>query len=402
LAAPRGSPATPESRAGSRREPVATAGGLDRRAFVRAGSAVLAAPLLASIDGGARPTQRVLLVAFAGGVRSREVLGTPANVPNLMRIARGGVTLTDVRAENVGHYGATLSLFTGNVEALGIRDNERGTNPTLFEYLRKDHGLAAGDVWVSSASGVQGSLFAHSVHADYGKAWAAEVVDGDGLFNAELRSLLSSLGRFKPDSAADEARLARLRAAIGRGVPGVRPKLLDGERQRRIERVILGELAGANADLTGPGAPDAKAIRVAASLLRVFRPRILCITLQSHDVAHDSFNGYVEVIRRNDAELGKLWDAVLADEELASSTAIVVVPEFGRDADLNQRNGLDHGDGSDDLHKVFVIAAGPEMKHGVVSRKPARTIDVCPTVLAMLGAKPPAHSRARALRELLG
>ena len=32
-------------------------------------------------------TERVIIIAFAGGVRSKEVLETPENVPNLTRIA---------------------------------------------------------------------------------------------------------------------------------------------------------------------------------------------------------------------------------------------------------------------------------------------------------------------------
>src|SRR5262245_38058837 len=59
---------------------------------------------------------RVLFIAFAGGVRSKEVIGNPTNVPNLMRIAARGCVLPNMAASNVGHFGATLSLFTGNTE----------------------------------------------------------------------------------------------------------------------------------------------------------------------------------------------------------------------------------------------------------------------------------------------
>ena len=142
--------------------------------------------------GAPGKTQRVVLVAFAGGVRSKEVLGTPENVPNLMRIAKGGVTMPNVRARNVGHYGAALSIFTGNVEIMGIRDNQHGLNPTLFEYLRKDGGLASGDVWLSCSGGAQSRLFAHSDHPDYGADFAANVLDGDGIFNVEFKKVLDS------------------------------------------------------------------------------------------------------------------------------------------------------------------------------------------------------------------
>jgi predicted AlkP superfamily phosphohydrolase/phosphomutase len=66
-----------------------------------------------------------------------------------------------------------------------------------------------------------------------------------------------------------------------------------------------------------------------------------------------------------------------------------VLPEFGRDQDLNQRNGLDHGDGSDCQRKVFLVAAGPDFARGKVKRTECATYDVCPTVLKLFGQPVP-------------
>jgi len=368
-----------------------------RRDLLRRGAALATVPLLRHAAGPR--IERVVLIAFAGGVRSKEVLGTPQNVPNLMRIARAGVTFPKVRCANVGHYGATLSIFTGNVEALGIRDSERTTNPTVFEILRKDAGFAAGDVWLSTSNGAQGRLFAHGDSSDYGPAFGAQVFDSEGLFNVEFKRLLDSFGRPRADTDPEREQLDRLANALSADQASATEGASAG-RQREVERFILDELNGANTALTGPGAGDAKAIRVGASLLRAFRPRLLGITLQNHDVAHGSFNAYVEVIRRNDEELGKLWDLISRDASLRDSTALLVLPEFGRDQNLNQRNGLDHGDSSADMEQVFLIAAGPQLPRDKVVSKEVRTIDVCPTVLGLLGCKVPAAMRARPIREL--
>ena len=109
--------------------------------------------------------------------------------------------------------------------------------------------------------------------------------------------------------------------------------------------------------------------------------------LQNADVAHGSFNGYAEVVRRNDAAIGELWQAVQQDPELADSTSFFIVPEFGRDTDLNARRGLDHGDGSEDLNYVTILAWGPDFKKGVVNKDTVRTIDVTPTICGMFGAE---------------
>ncbi len=379
-----------------------------RRDFLKTGSLAAGAAALPgrTLDALARlggpKTEHVVLVAFAGGVRQKEVIGTPENVPNLMRIASAGCVFPRVHCENVGHYGAALSIFTGNVEVMGIRENERGLDPTLFEFLRKDAGLGPTDVWLSTSSGAQGRLFAHSDHPSYGAEFAANVLDGDGLFNVEFKRVLDSFGKPREDTPHDRDVVARIGAALDEQalVTGTDRKRPDTAQVQRVAGFILDELTGKTSRITGPGAGDAKAIRVGLNLLRVFKPRLLGIALQNHDIAHGSFNGYVEVIRRNDAELGKLWDAIQQDDDLRDKTAVLVLPEFGRDKNLNERNGLDHGDSSDELHEVFLIAAGPDFKSGKVIRSEIRTIDVCPTVWRLFSRRPLSHVTGRTIDDL--
>jgi hypothetical protein len=319
---------------------------------------------------------------MAGGVRTRETLGTPDNVPNLMRIAQQGVVYPRTRATNLGHFGSTLSIFTGISEARGIRDNTRGTDPTLFEYVRKDLGLPASEVWVSTSGGVQEANVSYSLHPDYGARYGANTLDGNGLFNAEFKHLLDTYGRPKEMDPAELALLDRMRNSMGR--PGENHE--DADAAARVERFLLDELRRGTQDIKGLGEADAKAFRVARNLLAVFRPRFLAIVVRDADQAHGSYNNYVQVLRRNDEMLGELWDAVQRDRELADSTAMFLLPEFGRDADLNSRRGLDHGDGSDDLNYVTLVCTGPDFRRGEIVQEEVRTIDVCNTACALMGA----------------
>lgn len=362
---------------------------LDRRAFLAGAalgtaSAALGRSAHGSLPVPLRETKRILLVSFSGGVRSRETFGTPANVPNLMRLAAEGVAYPRTRVSNLGHFGATLSIFTGISEARGIRDNTRGTDPTLFEYLRKDLGLSSGDVWLSTSGGAQESNISYSLHPDFGARYGANSVDGDGIFNAEFKGILDAYGRPREMPAEEAALLERMRGSIGGDERG---NAEEAQTAARIERFLLDELKRGTQDLNGIGASDAKALKVARNLMAVFRPRFLSVVLRDADVAHSSFNNYVQVIRRNDQMLGELLDALRRDRELAESTSIVVVPEFGRDADLNSRRGLDHGDGSDDFKYVTMVCAGPDIRRGEVVNEEVRTIDVCPTVCELLGAE---------------
>ncbi|HED66261.1 MAG TPA: hypothetical protein ENJ09_11975 [Planctomycetes bacterium] len=372
----------------------------DRRSLLRLGAgAALLAPLprIWTPRPGPGKTRRVILVAFAGGVRTRETLGTPGNVPNLMRMAREGVVFPRVRTENLGHFGAAMTLFTGISEARGIRDNARGGDPTVFEYVRKELGWPADQVWISTSGGAQQANYSYSLHPDYGEAYGANTLDGDGVFNAEFRSIVDAYGKPKELSPREAELLARMRAALLAGREEDSQE--DAASFARVESFLFDELRNGTADLRGAGAADAKALRVARNLMAVFRPGLLGVVLQRADVAHGSYNAYVEVIRRNDAMLGELFDAVRKDPELADSTAIFVVPEFGRDKDLNVRRGLDHGDGSDDLRRVAMVAWGPDFRRGAEVLEDVRSIDLCPTVCELLGARA-RHSRGRRLRQL--
>ena len=143
------------------------------------------------------------------------------------------------------------------------------------------------------------------------------------------------------------------------------------------------------------------ALRVARNVVALFRPKLVGVVLRQADVAHGSYNAYVEVIRKNDQALGELWQTVRSDPELADSTAIVVLPEFGRDADLNARRGLDHGDGSDDLNYVATVCWGPDFKRGEIVNQEVHTADVCSTVCSLLGARA-RHGRGKRLPRLMG
>src|SRR6186713_1396071 len=149
----------------------------------------LAAPLLRPLPlsplPGATKTRHVVLVVFGGGVRSRETIEAPDNVPNLMRIAGEGVLYPATRVVNNGHYGAAMSIFTGVSESYGIRENERPGRPTLFEHLRRD----------------------------------ASLIGGEGVFNAEFKAVVAGeKGLAEPDPR-QEALLARMRAAIDTPLP---------------------------------------------------------------------------------------------------------------------------------------------------------------------------------------
>ena len=380
-------------RALERRDVEASRAGATRRGFLQGAAAAGAGLWLAGSAWSRTPAQapatekkpgRVVLVAFAGGVRTKETFGKPENVPNLKRISEQGVLYTRARSANLGHYGAALSIFTGVAEQRGIRENARGDQPTVFELVRKELALPASEVWITTAGGAQQVNYSHSTHAEYGARYGATTLDGDGVFNREFRGLLERYGRPRDWSADEKAALSKVRRALGGGTAEAEQRLANSER---VEQWILSELSRGTAELTGANAADAKALRLARNLVTLFKPRLTAVVLQEADMAHGNYGGYVEVVRRNDAAIGELWTAIQSDRELAATTTLVVLPEFGRDRDLNSRRGLDHGDGSDDLNYVTCLCAGPGLRRGLVVKDETSVVDVAPSVCDMLGAK---------------
>jgi len=377
-----------------------------RRDFIRhaagAGGLLVANPMLGSGLASTRfskgKTRHIILIAFAGGVRTKETFGRESNIPQLKALADEGVLYTRVRTSNLGHFGAGLSIFTGVATQRGIRENSPGSAPTVFEYLRKGLELPAGEVWITTSGGAQQVNYASSLHPDYGPKYAATTLDGDGIFNDEFKRLIGGYGLPKEFGAGEQRVLGSLRGVLAGSSESLQSEL---DSAARVESYIMQELARGATDVSGSNAADIKALNLARNLLSVFRPTVVGVVLQDPDVAHRSFNGYVEVIRRNDAAVGEIVRVVREDPVLADSTAIVVLPEFGRDRDLNMRRGLDHGDDSEDLNFVTCTAWGPDFGRGRVINEDVRTIDIAPSLCQLMGVSAP-QARGHKLPGLLG
>ena len=108
--------------------------------------------------------------------------------------------------------------------------------------------------------------------------------------------------------------------------------------------------------------------------------------------------GALHVAEEQVGEYG--YKSVKEDPELAESTAIFVLPEFGRNKNLNSRRGLDHGDGSDDLRYVSGVVWGPGFAKGRVVKDDVRTIDAMYSACDALGAAP-ALAKGQKLKRLL-
>jgi len=136
------------------------------------------------------------------------------------------------------------------------------------------------------------------------------------------------------------------------------------------------------------GSPDELSIYIAGHLMRQLAPTMLWITLHDIDVAHSgAFSLYVDAIRRSDRLCSQLWDAIQREPEYAGKTAMLILPDFGRDSDTDPGgNGFQHHRTGDTLSRTtWMLALGPGIRQHVVVDRAVESIDVVPTLGSLLG-----------------
>jgi hypothetical protein len=149
--------------------------------------------------------------------------------------------------------------------------------------------------------------------------------------------------------------------------------------------------------------PDELSVYIAKRLMRLQAPSLLWVTMHDIDIAHSgAYSLYVEGIRRTDRLCAELWNAAQSEPEYAGNTTLMILPDFGRDADEDSGgNGFQHHRTGDAASRTtWMMALGAGTRAGVVYDHPVQSIDIVPSLGAMLGFSP-AQSQGKAIRELL-
>jgi hypothetical protein len=367
---------------GSPRE-VADAISHSRRNFLRsltgAGAATAIfgnSPLTARVTPQAR---KAVVVTFGGGARDDETFHPDGleNIPNLLHQLLPQATFFTrvVNRGILGHYVATASIVTGVYETFNNFAAVPPGNPTVFEYFRKDLKRPATDCWVVAPSNGFAKI-GESGHRSFGPGVGAGVILPKRLLSAALTA------------RSDGERYKHL-LLDNYETPLYAPTLTG----RQIE---LGQMAGllklsvddfAN-HARSLASPDELSVYIARHLMRQFSPSLLWVTLHDIDVAHSgTFSLYIDGIKRCDRLCAELWQAIQKDPEYANKTTMFILPDFGRDSDIDSGgNGFQHHRTGDQMSRTtWMIALGPGIRENVVVDRPIESIDLVPTLGSLLG-----------------
>ena len=360
-------------------------------------------PWLSAAERAHKAGQKVIIVTFGGGVRYTETFGPEGlrNIPHLVELRRQGHffrTCTNNGA--LSHFNSTASLVTGNWQRVDDFGFQPPSTPTIFEYYRKQARATPMDAWVI-ATNKSFAQMGWGADRDWGLPYGANVVLPKQLLLEAIGDVVKQ--NISQGVANREVVLQQLESILAEGYEGVGWTIFKGGRE--LDRTVRASLMRALAEfINGPEAPtsgDELTFFIAREVMREFAPSLLLVNFWDMDVAHwGSYSLYLQAITRTDRVTGMLWDEVQDNPKYKDKTTVLIVPELGRDGDLEGSNGfLNHRTGDASCRNVWLLALGAGVPVGETER-PVLHVDVAATAAELLGARTSAIT-GKPLKEIL-
>jgi hypothetical protein len=356
---------------------------LSRRNFLRSvtGAGSAAALFGPSVLRAMAPpkNRKAVVVTFGGGARDDETFMPDGqeNIPHLLNELMPQATfLTNVVNQGIlGHYVATASICTGVYETFNNFAAVSPNNPTVFEYFRKDLKRPATDAWVVAPSNGFARI-GESANKLYGPGLGAGVILPKRLLSAAL------------SSSADGARyqhLLRDNYETPLYAPALAGHQIELDQMAEVLKLSVDDFAMHARSLASP---DELSVYIAKQLMRQLSPSLLWVTLHDIDVAHSgTFSLYLDGIKRSDRLCAELWQTIQKDPEYANKTTMFILPDFGRDSDIESGgNGFQHHRTGDALSRTtWMMVLGPDVKQNAVVDRRVESTDLIPTLGAYFG-----------------
>jgi hypothetical protein len=368
---------------------------LSRREFLRgATGAALGSTMLSAspfvYGEGPRRKRKVIVITFGGGARDQETFAPEGqhNIPHLLNeLAPQSSFFTHVTNRGIlGHYVATASLATGVYETLNNFAAVPPDHPTVFEYFRKDLRRPASDAWVVAPSNGFNRI-GESDCRSYGLG--AAVILPKHLLKAASAGSGLNLNHLLLDNYEN---------------PLYTPTLEGGDFElRQLDQILRLSVADFMAHARTLSSPDELSVYIAKRLMREESPSLLWITMHDMDIAHSgAYSLYLDGIRRTDRLCSEIWSAVQSEPEYKDNTTLFILPDFGRDSDYDAGgNGFQHHRTGDAASRTtWMMVLGKGVREKVIYDQPVQSIDLVPSLGAILGFSPQL-SQGKPIKELL-
>ena len=336
--------------------------------------------------------RKVIVVTFGGGARDQETFAAEGqeNIPHLLNtLAPQSSFFTHVTNQGIlGHYVATASLTTGVYETLNNFSAVPPDHPTVFEYFRKDLRRPSSDAWVVAPSNGFNRI-GESLSRSYGPGTGATVILPKRLLSAANANGAGNFDHLLHDNYEN---------------PLYTPPLGGSEFElEQLDQILKLSVADFTAHALSLSSPDELSLYVAKRLMQQKAPSLLWITMHYIDIAHaGAYSLYIDGIRRTDRLCAELWKTIQSEPEYAGNTTLIILPDFGRDSDYDAGgNGFQHHRTGDAASRTtWMMALGAGVRQGVIYDEPVQSIDLVPTLGAIMGFSP-RQSQGKPLKEFL-
>lgn len=355
----------------------------------------------------AEPTEsdrKLVIVTFGGGVRYAETFAPDGlrNIPRLRELQPQGMFFKNcVNSGVLSHYNSTSSIVTGNWQRVDDFGFARAQSPTLFEYYRKASGAPPTDVWAICTNKSFASMGA-ARSRDYGEDFGANVVLPKQLLLDAVESVVKR--DLESGVANRENVLNQLENILNAGYEGIGWTIFRGGREldKQVKDTLTRSLVSY---IYGPEAPtsgDELTYFISQEIMREFAPRVMLVNFWDMDVAHwGSYSLYLQAITKTDRLCGMLWDEIQSNPAYKDKTTLLILPELGRDGDVNTANGfLNHRSGDPSCRNVWMMAMGAGIAKGATDR-PIGHVDIAATAAELLGYRAAEEIAGKPVRELL-
>jgi hypothetical protein len=302
-----------------------------------------------------------------------------------------------------GHFGGLSSGVSGHYSyTQGLKN--RPVHPTIFEYLRRFGGYKATDTWfIGNGIGNSTPLLNYSAHPDYGGQYGANFFAPNVTFGQQGEDFIEGFKTYHPEEELDP--ILEMRAFLNHNfmqTGGEIPNLNNTEEEKEdikafIKETFARKMSGQIAFPTVNDNRDLRTIGYATEVLKWFKPKITVLNMGAVDVCHDNYTSYLRNLHRGDHGIGFLWNYIQNQiPEMAGNTALIVMPEHGRN--LNSNGILDENDwfaydhdGDPNSRRIFTLMAGPGIEAGLRIGSENNPIgdatDVTLTIAEILGIK---------------
>lgn len=369
---------------------------LSKRSFLRLAGLSIAPRIMPqwlqawADHGPADQARKVVLVTFGGGVRYSETFAPEglANIPHLAKLRPEGFFYRDCQNAGVlSHFNSTASIVSGNWQRVDDFGFQPPSGPTIFEMYRKSVGAGPLDAWIVATNKSFANMGAGNERS-FGAPFGANVV----LPKQLLLDAVKGIVRKKESGGVADRRnvLQQLEGLLNEGYEGVGWTIFKADRQ--LDQHVRDTLTrGLTEYIDGPESPtsgDELTFFITREIMREFSPRLMLVNFWDMDVAHwGSYSLYLQAITRTDRLVGMLWDEIQANDKYKEKTTMLVLPELGRDGDMNAANGfLNHRSGDPSCRNVWMLALGAGVTRGETER-PVHHVDAAATTAGMLGFK---------------